>query len=734
MNIHISRRVCRLVVGMPRTLVLHAATRATAQSRHTLAKAPVGASLIGVMNRLQEVFALTESTTQLDLPQLVVVGSQSVGKSSVLESLVGRDFLPRGANLVTRCPIVVQLQRLEDAPTSMLEAGAGSGSGPDAHGDGFASFVHAPGKRFSLDDVKAEIARQTQVQAGSESGITSKPIVVQLFMPQVVPLSFIDTPGMTRVPIGAQPADIEHRIRTIVTEFIRRDNALILAVHAANQDLATSDALNLAMSVDRDGTRTIGVLTKIDLMDKGTSPIDILSNRAFPLKLGWFGVVARSEADNVARKSILEQISAEQEFFASTKFSPVRSSVGTKNLALRCNELLAEHIRRRLPDVKRQIDALEKEARDSMARFGDGVPGAGSDVQAQSWYLMHVLTAFSKSFSGSIDGEGENIFQDNVGGGARLRSIFNDRFASSVDALAPVDGMNDALLRAALRNASGANAALFVPQRAFEALARKAIESMRPAVLQCVNEAAAALRHIAHTVSAREGSLARHAALRRRLDEVTSELIDRNARRAVDAVSLLLASELAFINTVHPNFVGGAAALSAATSRDKRSTQSPQRESAAPNASTATTSAAAPAGWFGGLFGGSSASSSSASASTSASATTTARPTEAERLRQASVAEREQQQIDLMRSLLGSYFEIVRANVRDLTPKLVMHALVNESKLAMQDTLVKELFKESEFNVLLAEGVEAVQAREKARSQLAAVEQANKVLRLAIFQ
>jgi dynamin 1-like protein len=169
----------------------------------------------------------------------------------------------------------VQLQRLEDAPTSMLEAGGtgtgtGSGSGADAHSDGFASFVHAPGKRFSLDDVKAEIARQTQVQAGSESGITSKPIVVQLFMPQVVPLSFIDTPGMTRVPIGAQPADIEHRIRTIVTEFIRRDNALILAVHAANQDLATSDALNLAMSVDRDGTRTIGVLTKIDLMDKGT--------------------------------------------------------------------------------------------------------------------------------------------------------------------------------------------------------------------------------------------------------------------------------------------------------------------------------------------------------------------------------------------------------------------------------------------------------------------------------
>lgn len=79
-------------------------------------------------------------------------------------------------------------------------------------------------------------------------------------------MTLVDLPGLTKVPVGDQPRDIEKQIRDMLLKFISKPNAVILAVTAANTDLANSDGLQLARSVDPEGTRTIGVLTKVDLM------------------------------------------------------------------------------------------------------------------------------------------------------------------------------------------------------------------------------------------------------------------------------------------------------------------------------------------------------------------------------------------------------------------------------------------------------------------------------------
>lgn len=118
-------------------------------------------------------------------------------------------------------------------------------------------------------------------------------------------------PGLTKVPIGDQPENIEELIKEMIIEFISQDNCLILAVTPANLDLANSDALKLAKEVDPAGKlietlfqfyfkfifyifilgfRTIGVITKLDLMDGGTDARDILENKIFPLKRGYVGV------------------------------------------------------------------------------------------------------------------------------------------------------------------------------------------------------------------------------------------------------------------------------------------------------------------------------------------------------------------------------------------------------------------------------------------------------------
>lgn len=154
-------------------------------------------------------------------------------------------------------------------------------NGPHEYGE----FLHCRGRKFvDFDQIRQEIEDETDRVTGSNKNISSIPINLRIYSPHVLNLTLIDLPGLTKVAIGDQPPDIEHQIREMILEFIKRESCLILAVTAANQDLATSDALKLAKEVDPEGLRTIGVLTKLDLMDEGTDARDILDNKLLPLR------------------------------------------------------------------------------------------------------------------------------------------------------------------------------------------------------------------------------------------------------------------------------------------------------------------------------------------------------------------------------------------------------------------------------------------------------------------
>ena len=174
--------------------------------------------------------------TDLDIPQIVVIGGQSSGKSSVIENLVGRDFLPRGTGIVTRRPLIVQLRQTKQ--TQKSEYGV---------------FHHKPNEKFyDFKQICEEIQRDTDRDVGTNKGISSRPIILSIFSPNVLTMTLVDTPGIARVPIGDQPQDIEQQIRSMVLKYITPRNSIILAVTAANQDIATSDALQLAREVMHD--------------------------------------------------------------------------------------------------------------------------------------------------------------------------------------------------------------------------------------------------------------------------------------------------------------------------------------------------------------------------------------------------------------------------------------------------------------------------------------------------
>lgn len=141
--------------------------------------------LIPLVNKLQDVFNSIGSDT-IDLPQIIVVGSQSSGKSSVLENIVQRDFLPRGNGIVTRRPLVLQLVNIHNSDE---EKG-------DEHGE----FLHAPNKKFTdFCEIRKEIEAETARVAGQNKGISRSPIHLKIYSPKVLNLTLVDLPGLTKV-------------------------------------------------------------------------------------------------------------------------------------------------------------------------------------------------------------------------------------------------------------------------------------------------------------------------------------------------------------------------------------------------------------------------------------------------------------------------------------------------------------------------------------------------------
>merc|ERR1711939_612605 len=332
-------------------------------------------SLIALVNKLQDVFTTVGVQNPIDLPQIVVVGSQSSGKSSVLENIVGRDFLPRGSGIVTRRPLILQLINIpadEDADTNNDEVHVPHTAASVAEHGEWAEFHHIPGRKFTnFNQVRVEIENETARIAGNNKGINRQPINLKIFSPHVLNLTLVDLPGLTKVPIGDQPSDIEKQTRTLISEYIAKPNSIILAVSPANVDIVNSEALKLARHVDPMGRRTIGVLTKLDLMDHGTNALDILSGRVYPLKLGFIGVVNRSQQDIQTNKPMSEALRSEAEFFRHhPAYRNMATRCGTQYLAKTLNTTLMSHIRDRLPDIKARLNTLMGQTQQELASYG----------------------------------------------------------------------------------------------------------------------------------------------------------------------------------------------------------------------------------------------------------------------------------------------------------------------------------------------------------------------------
>uniref|UniRef100_A0AAR2L7C2 Dynamin n=1 Tax=Pygocentrus nattereri TaxID=42514 RepID=A0AAR2L7C2_PYGNA len=487
--------------------------------------------LIPLVNRLQDAFSSIGQSCNLDLPQIAVVGGQSAGKSSVLENFVGKDFLPRGSGIVTRRPLVLQLI------TANTE---------------WAEFLHCKGKKFTdFDEVRQEIEAETDRVTGANKGISPIPINLRVYSPHVLNLTLIDLPGITKVPVGDQPVDIEQQIRDMIMQFISRESCLILAVTPANTDLANSDALKLAKDVDPQGLRTIGVITKLDLMDEGTDARDVLENKLLPLRRGYIGVVNRSQKDIEGRKDIKAALAAERKFFLShPSYRHLADSMGTPHLQKALNQQLTNHIRDTLPafrsKLQSQLLALDKEAEEYRHFRPD-------DPSRKTKALLQMVQQFSVDFEKRIEGSGDQVDTVELSGGAKINRIFHERFPFELVKMECDDKEMRREISYAIKNIHGIRTGLFTPDMAFEAIVKKQVVKLKEPCIKCID---LVIQELINTVQQCANKLATFPMLREETERIVTTHIRERESRAKDQILLLIDIQLAYINTNHEDFIG----------------------------------------------------------------------------------------------------------------------------------------------------------------------------------
>ena len=493
-------------------------------------------SLIPIINKLQDVFN-TIGGELIELPQIAVVGCQSSGKSSVLESIVGRDFLPRGSGIVTRRPLVLQLVHV--------------GPGEAEYGE----FLHKRGQKFtSFPEMCKEIAAETERTTGTGRNVSPQPINLRIQSPSVPTLTMVDLPGLTKVAIEGQDPAIVEQIHTMVLQYITPHNTLILAVTPANQDLANSDSLKIAREVDPEGERTIGVITKIDLMDAGTDASAILRNEIYPLKMGYIGVVNRSQKDIDMNKPMSESLKKEMEFFNNNPiYKGFVDRCGTAVLSKTLNRILIEHIKKAIPGLRTRVTTLIQDKEQELEKLGaDPAEGVLNTKQM----ILTMTSTYVQAFEDLIEGKVGDQIDDDLKGGARISRIFTSQFEKEVLAIPPIQAAQLREVWFLMRNHSGITVPIFVSHQAFESLIRRHVESLRPPALKAVNLVANEILNIHAQVTFTD--LERYPQVKDLIRNVVEDLVNSCVEPTVQFVNDVIDNEKIFINTARHDFRGAA--------------------------------------------------------------------------------------------------------------------------------------------------------------------------------
>ncbi|KAJ5066901.1 dynamin [Anaeramoeba ignava] len=496
------------------------------------------------MDPFQDLISITQkihfdflNDENIDFPKIVVVGGQSSGKSSVLESIVGRDFLPRGINMVTRRPLSIHLQKVAVNCPLFYEKEVKE----------WAVFAHSDKIFIDFEEVKKEIEEATNRVA--EPGMVSDlPLELHFFMQNTVNLTLVDLPGLIEVPVGNQPESIVMDIENLVKKYVEKENTLILAVSAVNEDFARSHAMKIARQVDPQRKRTIGVLTKLDIMDKGQNAMNIISGDLIHLDLGYIPVKNRSQEQIKKNIPISQALEEEETYFSEHKdYKVIADKCGVRHLSFRLSELLFQHIKEYLPKLRIKIVTILKENDEKLKKLG--LDNIVENSMSRSYLALNLAEKFSLYLHDIIWGSRETLSMNNLTGGSILR-VEIEKFQKEVNKLNPIEKYTDKQIQTIINNTLQIAPSLFVPQAAFEQLARECIKELKKPSECCIDQI---YNHVVEIITNHNFyRIKRYPPFNDFIVKICTKFFGEKIQECKDFVEKMIDIEMAYIFIEHP--------------------------------------------------------------------------------------------------------------------------------------------------------------------------------------
>ena len=548
--------------------------------------------------------------------------------------------------------------------------------------------------------------------------------MLNIYSPSCPDLTLIDLPGITRIAQAGQDQNIEEITKNMATRYCSDERTIILCVIPANQDMSTSDGLQMAMKLDPKGERTIGVITKIDIMDRGTNAKKMLLNEEIQLKMGYVGVKGRSQADIREGMKVGEALQDEKNYFAR---HPVYSNMppgflGTETLVNKLSTIMYRHIKRHMPAIIQEIDSKIYECEKSAKELGTPLPEDNREKLLLVWKLISEFSEKVKtSISGEYNPEVAGLKKDLLGG-LRIRSKFNELFIEEMSLKHQASKkFSDSEIRSALRVHTNNALPGFTSAEAFLSLSTPLLQSLKEPAMSLLEEVHTIMEQICvHYINE---TFQRFPMFIGEVNEATLNILNQDKERARLLLGEIIDANIGYTYTKDPEYI---AVILPASEKEKLERQKEKERKQAEDKAKEDERLKAEAA--------------QGNSGKASAVPTTRKPkvdeeeAEAEEQQATVKITKEKAQRNLekhlvkeMRVRIDTYFRVVVTQLADMVPKIIGHNLVNSSLTNLLFSVYKRV-SGGEMFTLLNEPEHIVNKRHTLKKILETLRSSRKIL------
>eukprot|EP00831_Metopus_contortus_P020154 TRINITY_DN1883_c0_g4_i1.p1 TRINITY_DN1883_c0_g4~~TRINITY_DN1883_c0_g4_i1.p1 ORF type:complete len:676 (-),score=161.20 TRINITY_DN1883_c0_g4_i1:57-2084(-) len=548
--------------------------------------------------------------------------------------------------------------------------------------------------------VRKKIDELTDKVAGAHKGIIDNPIVLHVHSPTCPDMSLIDLPGITRIKLkdSDQPENIEEITKNMALKYVSDRRTIILCVVPANIDITTSEALQMAQFVDSNGLRTIGVITKIDIMDKGTNAKKTLMGQDVALRLGFVGVKLRSQQDIKDAKGVQAALEDENKFFAS---HPIYSAMGpgytgTRTLSNKLTKILYTHIKHNLPDITKEISERIGEVTDRLKELGPPMPEEQHEKLQMAWTMViEFCDRFKAAIAGrSFDRKERKERGKNFQGGASIKIMYYNLLKEFAKADFKItEEYDDGLMDSAILMHEGDSMPGFPSADVFVSLIQPQIDKLKDPCMDLVQDVYNYLEELAGSIE--HLTFLRFPSFGEEIMEKITEFMVEERENTRYLVESIIESETVYMFTNDPEYLISRTDIvpeAKPESKEEGKQEEGKMEGQMPRP-------------------------------------TFQKENEKEKDKERKRMKKTKLFVTELRARLDTYFRIVVRNIRDTVPRLIGHFLVRAVQNKMQIELFKRLGKMREaVDKNLGEPMSIVEERKALNAQLETLRKAEHVL------